>query len=419
MSRSPMRNGMSSAFAGCCPGAWPPSRSRWSLNLSMSAARRMIWRSTSGSLRCTTATRRSSTGCSSTTSRNSPRSSTPRRSAKHAASSATFNAARAACGSLPTTLTASPSCSVTPAGRASGGMGIPGGNPALYPAGAGVHPGMPLPISLDVGTDNEDLLRDPLYLGYPKPRLRGADYDALIEAFVSAVLEVYPAAVLQWEDFKQHTAIRLLGRYRQRIASFNDDIQGTAAVVVAGLLAALRLRGEPLAAQRLVFVGAGAAGTGIARLAETVIREQDPGASLRRAVMMLDSRGLIFDGRDQVDEDKRPFALPAPELAACGFAAASHYDLETVVRQMAPTILIGTSASPGAFTERVIREMAARTPAPIVLPLSNPTLKSEATPADVLAWSDGRALVATGSAFDPVRVEGRDRVIGQANNVFI
>src|ERR1039457_124982 len=232
-----------------------------------------------------------------------------------------------------------------------GGMGIPVGKLALYSAGAGVHPGVTLPISLDLGTDNEDLLRDALYLGYPKPRLRGAHYDALIETFVSAVLEVFPAAVLQWEDFKQHNAIRLLGRYRQRIVSFNDDIQGPAAVVVAGLLAALRLRGEPLAAQRLVFVGAGAAGTGIARLAETVIREQDPGASLRRAVMMLDSRGLIFDGRDQVDEDKRPFALPAPELAACGFAAASHYDLETVMRQIAPTILIGTSATPGAFTE--------------------------------------------------------------------
>jgi malic enzyme len=229
-----------------------------------------------------------------------------------------------------------------------------------YSACAGVRPDLTLAVSLDCGTDNEELLDDPLYLGYPKPRLRGAAYDTFIEAFVDAVLEVFPAAVLQWEDFKQHNAIRLLGRYRNRIVSFNDDIQGTAAVVLAGLLAALRLRGEPLAAQRLVFVGAGAAGTGIARLAETVIREQDPCASLRRAIVMLDSRGLVFDGRDHVDDDKRPFALPAAELTRLGFAPASSYDLDTVVRQLAPTILVGTSATPGAFTEPVIREMAAR-----------------------------------------------------------
>ncbi len=303
--------------------------------------------------------------------------------------------------------------------QGAGGMGIPVGKLELYSACAGVRPDLTLPISLDCGTDNQDLLGDPLYLGYPKPRLRGTAYDAFVEAFVDAVRDVFPTAVLQWEDFKQHNAIRLLGRYRQRIASFNDDIQGTAAVVVAGLLAALRLRGESLAAQRLVFLGAGAAGTGIARLAETVIHEQDPGANVRRAIVMLDSRGLVFEGRDHLDDDKRPFALPARELTACGFAPASHYDLETVVRQLGPTILVGTSATPGSFTEPVIREMAARTPAPIVLPLSNPTTKSEATPADVLRWSDGRALVATGSAFDPVRVGDRDRVIGQANNVFI
>ena len=303
--------------------------------------------------------------------------------------------------------------------QGAGGMGIPVGKLALYSACAGIRPDLTLAVSLDCGTDNEDLLADPLYLGYPKPRMRGAAYDAFIEAFVNAVLDVYPAALLQWEDFKQHNAIRLLARYRHRVTCFNDDIQGTAAVVLAGLLAALRVRGEPLADQRLVFLGAGAAGTGIAHLAETVISDQDPSANLRRAIVMLDSRGLVFEGRDHLDEDKRPFALPARELAACGFAPASHYDLETVVRQMAPTILVGTSATAGAFTEPVIREMAARTAVPIVLPLSNPTAKSEATPADVLAWSEGRALVATGSGFDPVRVGGRDRVIGQANNVFI
>jgi malate dehydrogenase (oxaloacetate-decarboxylating) len=303
--------------------------------------------------------------------------------------------------------------------QGAGGMGIPVGKLALYSAGAGVHPDLTLPISLDCGTDNEDLLGDPLYLGYPKPRLRGAAYDAFIEAFVSAVLEVFPDAVLQWEDFKQHNAIRLLGHYRHRIASFNDDIQGTAAVVVAGLLTAMRLRGEELAGQRLVFAGAGAAGIGIARLAETVMREQDRNADLRGRIVMLDSRGLIFDGRDHVDDDKRQFALPAAEVTRYGFTPASGYDLETVVRQVAPDILIGTSGTPGVFTEPVIRAMAAHCPVPIVLPLSNPTAKSEATPADVLEWSEGRALVATGSPFAPVRAGGRTHVIGQANNVFI
>jgi malic enzyme len=300
-----------------------------------------------------------------------------------------------------------------------GGMGIPVGKLALYSAGAGVHPAVTLPVSLDCGTDNPDLLGDPLYLGYPKPRLRGVAYDAFIEAFVCAVREVYPDALLQWEDFKQHNAIRLLDRYRHRIASFNDDIQGTAAVIVAGILAALRPRGEALGRQRLVFLGAGAAGIGIARLAEAIMRAEDPAADPRRSVLMLDSRGLIFEGRDDVDDDKRPFALPRRELAAAGFEPAGHYGLETVVRQFAPTILIGTSGTAGAFTEAAIREMAARTDEPIVFPLSNPTANSEARPADVLAWSAGRALVATGSPFDPVRVGGRARVIGQANNVFV
>jgi malic enzyme len=303
--------------------------------------------------------------------------------------------------------------------QGAGGMGIPVGKLSLYSAGAGVHPSLTLPVSLDCGTDNTDLLLDPLYLGYPKPRLRGAAYDAFIEAFVSAVIEVYPDAVLQWEDFKQHNAIRLLDHYRHRIASFNDDIQGTASVVVAGLLAALRLRDEPLASQRLVFAGAGAAGIGIARLAQAVMRMEDPSADLRGAIVMLDSRGLVFSDRDHLDEDKRPFALHPREMARYGFEPASRYDLETVVHHVAPTILVGTSGTPGAFSEPAIREMAARTPAPIVMPLSNPTANSEATPADVLAWSEGRALVATGSPFDPVRAGGRTHVIGQANNVFI
>jgi malic enzyme len=303
--------------------------------------------------------------------------------------------------------------------QGAGGMGIPVGKLALYCAGAGVHPALTLPVSLDCGTDNQALLDDPLYLGYPRPRLRGPEYDALIEAFVQGVREVYPDAVVQWEDFKQHNAIRLLDRYRHRIACFNDDIQGTAAVVAAGILAALRHRGEPLAAQRLVFLGAGAAGIGIARLAGLIMRSEGAtDAEVRRAIVMLDSRGLLYQGRSQLDEDKRPFALTASEAARLGLGPGAA-GLEDVVRQFAPTILIGTGGKPGLFTETAIREMAARTPAPIVLPLSNPTANSEATPADVLRWTDGRALVATGSPFEPVRYGGVTYEVGQANNMLV
>lgn len=300
-----------------------------------------------------------------------------------------------------------------------GGMGIPIGKLALYTAGAGVHPGQTLAVSLDCGTDNESLLTDEFYLGYPKPRLRGAEYDGFIEEFVEAVIAVYPHAVLQWEDFKQHNALRLLDRYRHRLASFNDDVQGTAAVVVAGILAALRQRGEPLAAQRVVLVGAGAAGIGIVRLLEVVLREEQAARDSRHCLIMLDSQGLVFEGRDQLDDDKRPFALPRNELMEYGFASAARYDLDSVVEQVAPTILVGTTGVAGTFGETAIRKMAARIPTPIVLPLSNPTSKAEATPSDILAWSDGHAIVATGSPFAPVFVDGRARLIGQANNVFI
>ncbi|HET8661994.1 MAG TPA: NAD-dependent malic enzyme [Micromonosporaceae bacterium] len=317
--------------------------------------------------------------------------------------------------------------------QGAGGMGIPIGKLALYTAGAGVHPSLTLPVSLDCGTDNEALLNDPLYLGYPKPRLRGTAYDEFIGAFVEAVRDTYPDAVLQWEDFKQHNAIRLLDRYRQQLPSFNDDIQGTAAVVVAGILAALRLRRERLSDQRIVMVGAGAAGIGIARLLQTVIRaEGGSGDTVHRAVVMLDSHGLVFDGREGIDDDKRPFAMPGRELVRLGFASAGRYDLmrldiagvgpydlETVVRHVCPTILVGTTGAPGAFTEAAIREMAARVRQPIVLPLSNPTAKCEAVPADVLAWTGGRAVVATGSPFDPVPVGDGVRQVGQANNLFV
>jgi malic enzyme len=306
--------------------------------------------------------------------------------------------------------------------QGAGGMGIPIGKLALYTAGAGVHPALTLPVSLDCGTDNEDLLGDPHYLGYPKPRLRGAAYDEFIEAFVTAVMAYYPDALLQWEDFKQHNAIRLLQRYRHRLPSFNDDIQGTAAVVLAGLQTALLGRGEPMARQRLVVLGAGAAGLGIAQLVASAMRREGAGTDeIRHRIVLLDSQGLVYEGRAGLDDDKREFALSDSSLLHYGLTprGGDHLDLQTVVRHVAPTILIGTTGTAGAFTAEAIRTMAAHVPAPVVMPLSNPTAKSEAHPADVLAWSDGRAIVATGSPFDPVTVGGRSRLIGQANNVFI
>jgi malic enzyme len=304
-----------------------------------------------------------------------------------------------------------------------GGMGIPVGKLALYTAGAGIHPARTLPVSLDVGTDTERLLGDPLYLGWRHPRLRGEEYDRFIEAFVEAVLEVFPHAVLQWEDLKQHNAIRVLDRYRHRITSFNDDIQGTAAVVMGGILGALPRFDEPLSSQRLVFLGAGAAGIGIARLVRSAMRAEGADeTTLRRAIAMLDSHGLVFDDRDPLDDDKRELALGPDELAHHGFGGCdreARYDLETVIRHVRPSILIGTSGTPGVFSEAAIRAMAESAPTPVVLPLSNPTSKTEALPADIIEWSGGRALVATGSPFDPVGYHGSTHLIGQANNAFV
>ena len=307
--------------------------------------------------------------------------------------------------------------------QGAGGMGIPVGKLALYTAGAGIYPAHTLPVSLDVGTDNEGLLADPMYIGYRQPRLRGAGYDDFIEAFVGAVLDVYPRAVLQWEDFKQHNAIRILDRYRHRITSFNDDIQGTGAVILAGILAAVRATGRPLGEHRFVFLGSGAAGIGIARMVRAALNAEgvEP-AVVKRAIVTADTRGLVFGSRDELDPDKREFALGPDELAAYGLEAltpADRVDLEHLVAAVKPTILIGTSGQPGAFTEKALREMAAHVDRPVVFPLSNPTAKTEAIPADILAWTGGRALIATGSPFEPVTVDGKVHVIGQANNVFI
>jgi malate dehydrogenase (oxaloacetate-decarboxylating) len=304
--------------------------------------------------------------------------------------------------------------------QGAGGMGIPIGKLALYTAAAGIHPSQTLPISLDVGTDNESLLKDELYLGWRLPRLRGPEYDSLVEEFVQAVKKRFPKALLQWEDFKKVNAFRLLDRYRKVIACFNDDIQGTAAVATAGIMAGCRATGIPFKDQRVVILGAGAAGVGIARLLRDTFRHAGlEGENLTRAIANLDSHGLVVDDQEISDVHKRDFAWPAALAAKMGLEKGSPRDLLAVVRAVKPTVLIGTSAEPGTFTEAIVREMAKHVERPVIFPMSNPTSKSEAKPVDIVAWTNGRALIATGSPFDPVPHQGRMITIGQGNNVFI
>jgi malate dehydrogenase (oxaloacetate-decarboxylating) len=302
--------------------------------------------------------------------------------------------------------------------QGAGGMGIPIGKLALYTAAAGIHPANTLPISLDVGTDNEELLADDLYIGWRHPRLRGEEYFSLVHEFVEAVRRRFPSALLQWEDFRKGTAFALLDRYRKVLPSFNDDIQGTAAVALAGILAGSRLLGMPLGRHRIVILGAGAAGVGIARLlCDALERTGLRGAELRQAVAVLDSHGLVVEGEGPSEDYRRELAWPHALAAAHGLAPG--HDLLAVVRALRPTVLIGVSGATGAFTEAVVREMSAHVERPMILPLSNPTSQAEALPEDVLRWSGGRALVATGSPFPSVVHGGRTRRVGQGNNAFI
>ena len=304
--------------------------------------------------------------------------------------------------------------------QGAGGMGIPIGKLALYTAAAGVHPAQCLPVSLDVGTDNAALLGDELYLGWRHRRLRGEEYYSLVDEFVQAVRRRFPRALLQWEDFKKANAFLLLDRYRKIITSFNDDIQGTGAVAVAGILAGARATGVALQEQRTVILGAGAAGVGIARLLRSTLRRAGLGGeALTAAIANLDTAGLLVDDREMAEPHKREFAWPAGLAEKHGLGKGKPRDLEAVVRAVRPTVLIGASGQPGLFTETVVRAMAAHAPRPVIFPMSNPTSKAEAKPADVIRWSDGRAFVATGSPFEPVSFGGRTIRIGQINNAFV
>ena len=304
--------------------------------------------------------------------------------------------------------------------QGAGGMAIPIGKLVLYSAGAGIHPAFCLPISLDVGTDNSALLEDPCYVGHRGRRLRGAEYDSFIEEFVQAVRHVFPRALLQWEDFKKANALKLLERYSRRLASFNDDIQGTAAVTLAGIFSGLSVTGSPLQDQRFLLVGSGAAGIGIGRLLRAALKAQGLSQDqVRQRQVFVDSGGVVCERRQDLELHKREVALQATDLTVLGLADPPPMRLESVVEAVRPTVLIGTTGQAGDFTPEVIRTMAEHCERPIIFPLSNPTSKAECTPSEAMQYSGGRALVATGSPFEPVQFEGRKQVIGQCNNVFV
>jgi len=292
----------------------------------------------------------------------------------------------------------------------SNGMGIPVGKLSLYTACAGLHPTQCLPVMLDVGTNNRALREDPLYLGLAQPRLTGSAYDELVDEFVTAAGEVFPEVVIQFEDFANHNAFRLLARYRDSICTFNDDIQGTAAVALAGVLSALRLTQGTLASQRLLFLGAGEAATGIAELAvQAMVDAGTDRARARRNCWLFDSKGLVVAERAELAPHKRPFAHEHAPLD----------DFLAAVRALRPTAIIGVAAAAGAFTPDVLQEMARLNEHPIVFALSNPTSKSECSAQRAYECTGGRALFASGSPFDAVTLGGRTHVPRQGNNSYI
>ena len=290
------------------------------------------------------------------------------------------------------------------------GMGIPVGKLNLYTACAGVDPRVCLPITLDVGTNNSELLEDPLYVGLRQPRLTGAAYDDFVDEFVTEVERCFPHVLLQFEDFGNKNAFRLLAKYRDRLCCFNDDIQGTAAVAVAGLLSGLRITGGRLAEQRVLFLGAGEAGTGIADLVVAELCAQGmPAADARRRCWFVDSHGLVTAERADLAAHKRPYAHAHAPVAS----------LLAAVQALRPTALIGVSGQPQTFTEPVVAAMAAHHERPLVFALSNPTSKAECTAQQAYRWSAGRALFASGSPFAPVELDGRRFVPGQGNNAYV
>jgi malate dehydrogenase (oxaloacetate-decarboxylating) len=302
-----------------------------------------------------------------------------------------------------------------------GGMGIALGKLALYTAAGGVDPNRTIAVMLDVGTNNQGLLDDPLYLGLRHPRVAPDEYDRYIDDYVQAALRMFPRALLHWEDFGSGNARRILERYRDRLLTFNDDVQGTGAVNLAAVLAAVRATAIPLREHRVVVFGSGTAGIGVAdQLREAMVGDGLSGAEAASRIWCLDRYGLLTDGVPGMSDGQRRYARPLPDVEGWERdQALGGICLAEVVRRVHPTILIGTSTRHGAFGEEVVHEMAAHVGRPVILPMSNPTHLAEARPADLIRWTEGRALVATGSPFDPVTYEGVTYEIGQANNALV
>jgi len=304
--------------------------------------------------------------------------------------------------------------------QGAGGMGIPIGKLALYTACGGIHPRTTLPVILDVGTDNPDRLADPLYVGWRTERVRGEAYDDFVEAFVSAVDERWPHVLLQWEDFAKANATRLLSRYRDRLCTFNDDIQGTAAVATGALLAAINVTGIPLGQQKIAVFGAGSAGIGITSLLMRAMVEAGiPPKQAARHFYLVDRPGLLLEGMNGIEDFQRPFLQPRDVAANWTLESPGTISLHDVAANAGITALIGVTGQPGAFSEKIIRAMASRTARPVIFPLSNPTSRAEATPHDVDAWTGGRAVIGTGSPFPPLRRHGADFAVDQTNNSYI
>ncbi len=304
--------------------------------------------------------------------------------------------------------------------QGAGGMGIPIGKLALYTACAGIPPTATLPILLDTGTNNLELQKDPLYIGWQHPRVRGKEYAEFIDAFVSAIKKRFPHVLLQWEDFAQENANPLLERYRDQLCTFNDDIQGTAAIAAGTLFAAIRVTGTHLRDQRIAVFGAGSAGCGISKLImQAMIEDGLSEDEAKSRFCLIDQAGLLFDDMENLQTFQKPFAKSRHILTQWQHENVDTISLHDVIKNFHPTLLIGVSGQPGVFTEKIVREMATHVERPVIFPLSNPTSRSEADPTDLMNWTNEKAVIGTGSPFGNIIKQGQSFRVDQTNNCYI